>query len=126
MPYIDKAARQELDRFERHPTTPGELNYMITMQVLLGEGMRQQVVFDRLLDRCRQYIGTKGLSYQHINDVLGALYGASMELNRRCRHMGVECLLLREVALRFYETVAAPYEDTKITANGDLPFERLR
>lgn len=45
------------------------------------------------------YLVRKGLNYQHINDCLGALSGAAQE---------------------FYRRIAAPYEDTKITENGDV------
>ena len=81
MPYITQEARDELAL--REPETPGELNYAIS--VLLG-----------------QYLLTKeadGLSYQTINDILGALEGAKLE---------------------FYRRIAVPYEDTKIDANGDV------
>ena len=41
----------------------------------------------------------KSPSYQSVNDVVGALEGAKLE---------------------FYRRVAAPYEDNKITLNGDV------
>lgn len=47
----------------------------------------------------RNYIQGNGLSYRTINDVLGALEGAKQE---------------------FYRRIAAPYEDKKIVANGDV------
>lgn len=47
------------------------------------------------------YCVRNGLNYQRINDCVGALEGAKME---------------------FYCRVAAPYEDTKIVENGDLPY----
>jgi len=81
MPYIKQEDRQAL-----RPTAPdvarsaGELNYQFTMLA-------------------RDYIENNGLCYQSINDVLGALDGASKE---------------------FYRRVAAPYEDTMIHANGDV------
>lgn len=78
MPYIKNLTRWELQG--RHAVTPGELNYQIT----------------KLL--CR-YIRRKGMSYQSINDVLGALDGASKE---------------------FYRRVAVPYENTKLSENGDV------
>jgi hypothetical protein len=40
-----------------------------------------------------------GLSYQTINDIVGALEGAKLE---------------------FYRRVAVPYEDKKIIENGDV------
>jgi hypothetical protein len=48
---------------------------------------------------CQDYIKDKGLSYQTLNDVLGALEGCKLELYRR---------------------QVAPYEDKKIQANGDV------
>jgi uncharacterized protein DUF6899 len=45
------------------------------------------------------YLAAKGLSYATINDVMGALEGAKLE---------------------FYRRVAAPYEDKKLAANGDV------
>lgn len=46
----------------------------------------------------KQFIG-QGYNYQRLNDALGALEGAKLE---------------------FYRRVVAPYEDTKITENGDI------
>lgn len=45
------------------------------------------------------YVKDEGLSYSSINDVMGAFACAAQE---------------------FYRRVAAPYEDTKILANGDV------
>lgn len=53
----------------------------------------------RLTTLCVEYLATQGRCYQTINDVLGALEGAKLE---------------------FYRRVASPYEDTKITQNGDV------
>jgi hypothetical protein len=81
MPYIKQDARYELDDdTARMPETPGELNFVIT-SIING------------------YRNTQGLSYQTINDIVGALEGAKME---------------------FYRRVAAPYEDTKMAENGDV------
>jgi len=46
-----------------------------------------------------EYLNRNGKNYQYINDVVGALEGAKQE---------------------FYRRVAAPYEDIKITENGDV------
>jgi len=78
MPYIDKHRRVEL--VCQPPATPGELNFEIT----------------RL---CIDYLVRFGLSYSHINDVVGALECAKLE---------------------FYSRVATRYEDKKIAANGDV------
>lgn len=60
--------------------TAGDLNYLFT----------------RL---AHNYLKNKGLNYQHINDIIGALEGCKLELYRR---------------------VAANYEDEKIILNGDV------
>lgn len=82
MPYIDKARRHEINRDIALVSVkgPGELNYLFTLLAL-------------------DYIDANGNSYQHINDVIGALEGAKLE---------------------FYRRHAAPYEDTKIKQNGDV------
>lgn len=79
MPYIKQNRREELTELPS-PKTPGELNYILTIV-------------------CRNYLDAKLLSYQTINDIVGALEGAKLE---------------------FYRRVAAPYEDTKIKENGDV------
>lgn len=47
----------------------------------------------------KRYVDEHGLCYVTINDVVGALEGAKIE---------------------FYRRVAAPYEDRKISENGDV------
>ena len=89
MPYIDQDSRdgfvnprgedilRELgDKIENC----GELNYVVTVL-------------------CHQYLKNKGLRYQNINDIVGALEGCKLELYRR---------------------VASNYEDEKIILNGDV------
>ncbi len=80
MPYITIAARAELDG-GRKPANAGELNYAIT----------------RLVD---QYLVDRGgLRYAWLNEVIGALECAKLELYRR---------------------LAAPYEDHKLAETGDV------
>lgn len=80
MPYIDAKARERLDK-GGNPETPGELNYAIT----------------KLVD---EYLIQKGgIRYAHLNEVVGAMECAKLELYRR---------------------VAAPYEDEKIRDAGDV------
>ena len=84
MPYIKERHR---NIFKRHldemPAIdePGELNYLIT-------------------SLCGQYLHQHEFNYMHINDVIGVLECAKLELYRR---------------------LAAPYEDGKALENGDLP-----
>lgn len=81
MPYINERARWEVDCCGMNCMNTGELNYKIT----------------QLLDN---YIARHGgVKYQLINDVLGVLECAKLELYRR---------------------IAAPYEDKKIQENGDV------
>ena len=81
MPYITEEARTELEDPNRRPMTPGELNYIITCVVT-------------------EYLGPRGEhSYTRINEVIGVLECAKLELYRR---------------------IAAPFEDIKIKENGDV------
>lgn len=48
---------------------------------------------------CNRYRVSSGNRYQVFNDIIGALEGAKLEMYRR---------------------LVAPYEDTKITENGDV------
>jgi hypothetical protein len=80
MPYIDQNRRSEILIDSTKISNAGDLNYYITI----------------LVD---QFIHNKGKSYAVINEVVGALECAKLELYRR---------------------VAAPYEDIKIGQNGDV------
>lgn len=81
MPYIKKDRREAISGIRQElPENAGELNYEFTRDI-------------------QDYVMMKGLSYQTINDVIGALEGAKAEFQRR---------------------VVAPYEDLKIQQNGDL------
>jgi hypothetical protein len=83
MPYIKRAVRLAFECPAHYkPADPGQLNYLITKIV-----------------RDYAFGGTNGLSYQKINDVLGALEGAKLE---------------------FYRRVVAPYENAKMAENGDV------
>jgi hypothetical protein len=48
---------------------------------------------------CKDYITDNGMCYQTFNDIIGALEGCKLE---------------------FYRRMVAPYENTKIQANGDV------
>lgn len=86
MPYIKPIARGEMER-GFSPMNAGELNYSIT----------------KMID---DYIASRegGLAYGAINEVIGVLECAKLELYRR---------------------VAAPYEDKKIAENGDVYTDTL-
>jgi hypothetical protein len=85
MPYIKQKDREkfesllkELDKL--NVNSSGELNYLLTMISM-------------------HYLNYKGLKYESVNDVLGAMEGSKLE---------------------FYRRVVAPYEDIKIEENGDI------
>lgn len=81
MPYIDSEFRREsLSNRTSAPRDAGELNFTLT-------------------SICIEYLELNGLRYANVNEVIGALECAKLELYRR---------------------VAAPYEDTKIAENGDV------
>lgn len=80
MPYIPTGERRHLDHNYEIPKTPGALNYLITS----------------LVDA---YAFPAGVSYTRINEVIGVLECAKLELYRR---------------------IAAPYEDKKCRENGDV------
>jgi hypothetical protein len=81
MPYVKRTERARLDG-GGPAETPGELNYLVT----------------RLVDG---YLGRKGLSYASLNEAVGVLECAKLELYRR---------------------IVARYEDRKIAdpENGDV------
>lgn len=81
MSYIkSKTDRTDLILGERSCENAGELNFLITSII-------------------HQYIIEKGLNYQHINDVIGALEGCKAEFQR---------------------VLVAPYEDKKKRENGAI------
>jgi hypothetical protein len=87
MPYIElsnrdgfSAALSHVDRAVSAGCTPGDLNYIFTKIAL-------------------SYLKARGLRYTMLNDVLGALEGAKLELYRR---------------------VVVPYEEGKLEENGDV------
>lgn len=84
MPYVSQEARARLDG-GAPPENAGELNYAITMLV------------DAYLGRCSAEAGR--LRYAHVNEAVGVLECAKLELYRR---------------------IAAPYEDEKIDESGDV------
>lgn len=84
MPYVSAEARSRLASGEP-PDGPGELNYAVTLLV------------DAYLTRAAERDGRT--RYAHLNEVIGVLECAKLELYRR---------------------VAAPYEDNKIDENGDV------
>lgn len=84
MPYVTSEARRRLDAGDA-PRNAGELNYALTRMV------------DAYLLRQARDAGR--VRYSHLNEAIGVLECAKLELYRR---------------------VAAPYEDDKKTESGDV------
>lgn len=80
MPYIKGEDRSRVLMTPESIANAGELNYYISSLI-------------------NYYMVNKGKSYSTINEVIGALECAKLELYRR---------------------IAAPYEDVKIQQNGDV------
>lgn len=83
MPYVKKDLRDKIisdSRLECKEFSTGALNFTLSANINF-------------------YLMAHGLSYQTINDVIGALEGAKME---------------------FYRRVAVPYEQKKLKENGDV------
>lgn len=92
MPYVTQEQRRDLESIptvlggvRRVPANPGELNFCVTKVIL-------------------EYLRYRGLSYQTINDIIGALEQAKDEFRRRVVH---------------------PYEDVKKEVNGDVYFHTI-
>jgi hypothetical protein len=79
MPYLEKGVRASMDQ-GRVPKEAGELNYLVT----------------RL---CDAFLMETGLSYKNINQAIGALESAKLEL---------------------YARIARPYEEKKCRENGEV------
>lgn len=85
MPYIDPALRHPLEHDnDVHPMDAGQLNFAITRTI-------------------HHYLERRGVRYATLNEVIGVLECAKLELYRR---------------------VVAPYEEIKIAQNGDV-FPRI-
>ncbi len=92
MPYIKQEDREKF--------VDGDLGSKVSLMQLIGERCNNAGELNYAFTVIAQtYLKEKGLRYQNINDIVGALEGAKMEMYRR---------------------IAAPYEDTKIAENGDV------
>ena len=80
MPYIKNDRKMEFEGTGSVPQNAGELNYCFTKVII-------------------SYVENHELSYQTINDIIGAIDSAKME---------------------FYRRTVVPYENKKILENGDV------
>jgi hypothetical protein len=131
MPYIKPEDRFELKTGIKTITTPGELNYCITSDILIGEATKESI-----REQIDTYLSSKdSVRYEDLNAVLGVVAAVIGERCRRdLKSSAVElrdfAIWLGKIANEFYDEVVAPYEDKKIEENGDLEewklFERFR
>lgn len=114
MPYITHEARDELDE-GRAAIVPGELNYQITRALLDNRASTVRALI-------RTYWANSDHNYQALNDIIGAVFGALMEMDRRLgKHiMGANSILPMKFLQEFYKDVGAPYEEDKRRTNGDV------
>jgi len=77
---VFEEAIQSFKKASERSLTPGDLNYFLT-------------------SICHHYLLRKGVSYTHLNDVVGVLESAKLE---------------------FYRRIISSYEDDKIKQNGDV------
>jgi uncharacterized protein DUF6899 len=70
MPYIKVDDRLEIDDLGHNPETPGELNYVITLQLI------------RYLNK-KADAGKKPVGYTELNEVIGVLEACKLEFYRR-------------------------------------------
>ena len=110
-------------RADAAPQDCGELNFALTMTVIEHNQMKYGGLDARLEFIVRDYLFRGPMRYQRINDVIGALHCATMELDRR--RPGAkkfEAITLNYLARSIYTRVAVAYELTKIAENGDIDY----
>ncbi len=89
MPYIDPDSREDIGNLHRFPETCGELNWIVSDAI--------HCYMKRTLGR--DDYDTVQMRYAKINEVIGVLECAKLEL---------------------YRQIAAPYEDIKKAQNGPV------
>lgn len=94
MPYIKNENLVDFDGKGRNTTTRQSLDPTSFLPAETSGELNYQIT--KLIF---EYFKGNGGRYQQINDILGALEGAKLE---------------------FYRRIVAPYEDKKITENGDV------
>jgi hypothetical protein len=129
MPYIKTERRTAILEGDTMKNA-GELNFAITSALIDSTSLTDaadryaQMAMDaqRIAER---YLHAEPLTYQRINDAVGALFCAAGEYRRRVGDAFV-AIVLGNVAALIYNRTAVPYEIAKIEENGDLPFKPIR
>lgn len=126
MPYIPLESRDRIDAGEP-PRNPGELNYKLSSILISSKrftyqsGERMMFLNREIRVAVDSYLAFETLSYQRLNDVVGAIVCAGHEFARRTGDTFARNVM-SDHALRFYTTYAVPYEIRKMQENGDLPY----
>ena len=133
MPYILREDRKRLlDENGRYCGVPirtaGELNFILCTEGLKGDWKTSEELLSRFRSIVASFYGTSEKRYQDHNNVIGAVLGASAELQRRYKeftmktdkpiHTIVSALLY--LFEEFYSDTTGVYEDKKIVENGDI------
>lgn len=124
MPYITPVERTQIDKGAT-PSGAGGLCYQLTKLALRGETAQEtrytaRSMFERYAMSKSKDAGRT--SWAHYAEVMGAVMGMAAEFKRRERLLG-SAEQLQAIANElgsFYTQVIGPYEDTKITENGDV------
>jgi hypothetical protein len=105
------------------PGDCGELNYALTM-TCIGHKRNQFGTLDAQIRAIvTAYLMAETLRYQRLNDVVGALHCAALELERR--RPGAkkfEVISMIYAARTIYAEMGIAYETKKIAENGDIDF----
>lgn len=119
MPYIRQERRRAIDSCNEFPCDAGELNYRITTGLLKFDDSAHAFQFVHGL--LNEYEVQRAQNYHNYNEIIGVLMCAAFEFDRRAHDVRRSMWLL-EIAKEFYGKAVGPYEDTKISANGDIPY----
>lgn len=96
MPYIKKEDRKKFTLKSSEIPNNSGIDLIEYLGELIGNSGQFNYVVTKL---AHKYLEVEGNDYQHMNDLIGALEGIKLELYRR---------------------KIAPYEDLKISENGDV------
>jgi len=128
MPYIKQVDRNRITSDGKYNgtaiKTAGELNYLLTIMFLSNFWADVHELEAAMSLRVNTFFLSSERRYQDHNDTVGALVCCLLEYKRRFkgnhpRYEDIEDAVVRTVE-RFYNTLSAPYEDSKIIENGDV------
>jgi hypothetical protein len=124
MPYLkDEERRQTIWDGADRPANAAELNYLISMHYLkrCGSPLQHGADFRDLVQGfIEDYIVTKGLSYQTLNDIVGVLGCVQGEMINRAAYQHLLTGVLKDRLSTLFIDVINPYEITKRAENGDI------